>query len=401
MKYLKYIFFSTSILLWSLSCSPEDAKEEPKEDPVVELNLATVKTNEVSDVDAYKATISARVEDDGGSTIKERGICYALAPNPDYSDNRATPNSFKGSGEYEINLSDLEDNTTYFIRAFATNSKGIAYGNELSFKTLNADVPKFAISETKVSGVHDIWVETTLIETGDANIKEIGIVYGTTADLNVESNQVVVQEEVKAKYLSRMTKLEEKTTYYFKAYAITENNDVFYSEPESFETINSGDFTFTINGYDENSPVFTRLKNAIEKVQYYYNNFTSIKKHVWVNYVPGVPTADANFEGWIRFGSNQSYQQTGTALHEVAHTVGVGTHSKWNELLKGGIYQGSRANQILKLLTQDEDTAIKGDGLHFWPFGINGAHEDDGQDMTYIINTLIIQGMRADGLPIN
>ncbi|MAW94678.1 MULTISPECIES: hypothetical protein [unclassified Leeuwenhoekiella] len=400
MNYFKNIFLA-GITFLSLSCSPEDSEKTSQEKPKIEIDLATVSTIAVSDLDAYRATVSAQIENNGGSSVKERGVCYSEKTNPDYENQKAIPSSFKGSGEYEVNLSGLKDNTTYYIKAFAKNAKGIAYGNELSFKTLNADVPKFKIGEVKVSGVHDIWIETSLVENGDAIIKELGLVYGITGDLNIENDKVVKQDEVKSKYLSRITELEGNTSYYFKAYAITENDDVYYSDPATFSTISSGDFSYTINGYDENNPVFVRLKEAIENVKYYYNNYTSIKKHVWVNYVPGVTTADANFEGWIRFGSNQSYQQTGTALHEVAHTVGVGTHSKWNELLKDGVYQGTRANEILRLLTQDEQATVKGDGLHFWPFGINGAHEDDGKEITYIINTLIIQGMRADGLPIN
>lgn len=400
MNSVKVLFVISCILLY-VNCSTEDAKPLEEEETVAEITLATVSTLQVLNLDAYDAVISGKIENTGGGTITERGICYATHTNPDLSDFVAIPKTIKGSGEFEVDLTDLSNNTNYYSRAFAKNAAGVSYGNELTFKTLNADVPKFEFNPVKVSGVHDIWIETNIIEQGDASIEEVGVVYGISSDLHIDQDEKVTQNEVNTTYLSRLPNLDEDNYYHIKAYAITENGDVFYSEPEIYKTIKSGDFTYTINGYDANNPVFIRLKNAIDKVQYYYNNFTSIKKHVWVNYVPGVGTADANFEGWIRFGSNESYQRTGTALHEVAHTVGVGTHWKWNDLLKDGVYQGTRANEILQLLTQNKDLVVKGDGLHFWPYGINGAHEDDGQELSYIINTLIIQGMRADGLPIN
>ena len=88
-------------------------------------------------------------------------------------------------------------------------------------------------------------------------------------------------------------------------------------------------------------------------------------------------------------------------MHEMAHTVGVGQHWKWNDLIESGVYQGVEANAILQMMTNNNTATIRGDEIHFWPYGINGAHEDNGNDMTYIIHALLIQGMKKDGLPSN
>jgi hypothetical protein len=50
-------------------------------------------------------------------------------------------------------------------------------------------------------------------------------------------------------------------------------------------------------------------------------------------------------------------------------------------------------------MTRNPAESLKGDNLHFWPYGINGANEDNGQEMLYITNVLIMQGMKKDGLP--
>ena len=133
----------------------------------------------------------------------------------------------------------------------------------------------------------------------------------------------------------------------------------------------------------------------------YFNNFTSITKHVTVNYSPGTPTADANFAGWINMGAVESYQRTGTALHEMAHTVGIGQHWRFDDLFTDNRYNGERANEIVQLMSGNDEEYIRKSGVHFWPYGINGAHEDTGEEDLYITHCLILQGMKTDGLPSN
>lgn len=129
---------------------------------------------------------------------------------------------------------------------------------------------------------------------------------------------------------------------------------------------------------------------------------TSIVKTVTIEYNTGVQTADASLSGWMRWGSNASYQKTGTFLHEFAYTIGVGTSNYWREtLIKNGIYTGENANLALRKATNDPNAQLKGDAQHFWPYGINGAHEDTGRESDYIITSLIIEGFKRDGVPIN
>jgi hypothetical protein len=84
----------------------------------------------------------------------------------------------------------------------------------------------------------------------------------------------------------------------------------------------------------------------------------------------------------------------------MAHSVGVGQHWYWtSNLIIGGVYQGVVANKMLRFMTRDATAALKGDTQHFWPYGINGSNEDTGEEILYITNVLVIQGMKADGLP--
>ena len=77
------------------------------------------------------------VSSDGGETILSRGICYGPSPNPTTSGS-GTPNSFLyWTGSDTSQIFNLQPNTTFYIRAFAVNAKGTAYGNQVSFTTTN------------------------------------------------------------------------------------------------------------------------------------------------------------------------------------------------------------------------------------------------------------------------
>lgn len=99
-----------------------------------DLVLPTVITDKPLVVTFNSVRIGGAVTNDGGSNIKERGICYGLQPNPTLSNFKII--SGLDLGTFVVDIRDLLDNTTYYYRAYAINSKGLAYGNEQTFKTL-------------------------------------------------------------------------------------------------------------------------------------------------------------------------------------------------------------------------------------------------------------------------
>ncbi len=79
------------------------------------------------------ATCSGNVSSEGGSAVTQRGICYSLAPNPTI--NNTTVTSGSGTGSFTCELTNLTKNTKYYVKAYAKNSYGVAYGEEKSFTT--------------------------------------------------------------------------------------------------------------------------------------------------------------------------------------------------------------------------------------------------------------------------
>ena len=95
--------------------------------------LPTVVTTSPTNVTSTSASVGGKVTSDGGTTVTERGVVYSTSSKPTTSNNKKR--SGRGTGAYSVELSDLSEGTTYYVRAYAINSNGTAYGEEISFKT--------------------------------------------------------------------------------------------------------------------------------------------------------------------------------------------------------------------------------------------------------------------------
>ena len=95
--------------------------------------LPTVTTDAATNVGAYTATCGGNVTVDGGYSVLARGVCWSTSPNPVFNDNHVSCGD--GLGVFSCQLTGLAAGTTYYVRAYATNSVGTAYGNQVSFTT--------------------------------------------------------------------------------------------------------------------------------------------------------------------------------------------------------------------------------------------------------------------------
>lgn len=97
------------------------------------VDLPTLTTKTINLVTANTAVAGGDISDEGASAVTERGVCYSTSSNPTTSD--STVSSGTGTGDFNSFISGLTNNTTYYVRAYATNNSGTAYGNEISFTT--------------------------------------------------------------------------------------------------------------------------------------------------------------------------------------------------------------------------------------------------------------------------
>lgn len=95
--------------------------------------IAQLTTNTISNITATSASSGAIISTDGNSPITSKGICWNIGGNPTINDTYT--NDGAGAGNFSSTLTGLLPSTTYFVKAYAINSIGIAYGNEFSFTT--------------------------------------------------------------------------------------------------------------------------------------------------------------------------------------------------------------------------------------------------------------------------
>ena len=113
---------------------------------------ATVTTNQVTNITTTSATCYGYVTDDAGFYVSERGICWNNYGNPNVNGSHKSAGS--GAGEFSVTLNNLSSETTYYVRAYATNAAGTSYGDVVSFTTphewYDGILPgEFSVSDTK------------------------------------------------------------------------------------------------------------------------------------------------------------------------------------------------------------------------------------------------------------
>jgi hypothetical protein len=199
--------------------------------------------------------------------------------------------------------------------------------------------------------------------------------------------------------------LKPATKYYMRAYATNKDGLTGYGDVVKFYTLPKGAVTYSYNN-GGNEAQNKRINDALTQACSLFCNLTSIKKHFSVGYGSGTPTADCNYrdDPWMNVGPNEAYQKTGTIMHEMQHGLGVINYStQWNgNILRSGNgtgqWLGDRVSAFLDFWDNTTGSRLNGDTQHMWPYGVNGAHEDDGTLKTYFANAMIGQALGEDGL---
>lgn len=159
----------------------------------------------------------------------------------------------------------------------------------------------------------------------------------------------------------------------------------------------SGNVSYTLsratNPSADEQEAYGLITAAMDQAVKKYNCYTNLSRHLTVQYNPGVQTADGSTNGNIRFGSRGSMHYV-TAMHEIAHTFGVGA-GPFRNLVVNGVYTGSAATAQLRAISGNNADEIHSDGTHFWPHGLNYISEG-GTEQDLINHCLIVVAMVAD-----
>ena len=198
----------------------------------LEIVLPAVLTDSVTNITISSATVGGEVTDESNGVVAERGVVYSTTPNPTVENNKVVCGS--GKGTFSCNLTDLQDGVTYYVRAYAVNEKGIAYGEEKSFATVEIVVPTVTTASAVNISPTSATVGGEVTNDGNGEVAERGVVYSTNPNPTVENNKVVCGSG-KGAYTCNLSNLQESTTYYVRAYAVNEKGTA-YGEETSFTT---------------------------------------------------------------------------------------------------------------------------------------------------------------------
>ena len=193
--------------------------------------IPAVITAPVTDVLGDGATCGGTVTDDGGLAITARGVCWGTEPEPTIADAHTTDGT--GMGDFISVLTDLDLNTTYYIRAYATTTQTTAYGEEMSFTTMNG-IP--AVTTAMVSNItsNGATCGGTVTSDGGLAITARGVCWSTSQSPTIIDSHSDDGTGT-GDFVSALVGLEPNTTYYVRAYA-TNSYVTVYGNRRSFTT---------------------------------------------------------------------------------------------------------------------------------------------------------------------
>lgn len=188
-------------------------------------------TSEPEHISMFSAIVGGEVIKDNGFAITTRGVCYSTEENPTVDDTKVerSPNI----GQFNCELTNLQSNTVYYVRAFASNANGTAYGQQVTFTTKSA--PAVYTDEPNPSYItaHSAVVSGGYTSDGGEAITDCGICYSFSPNPTI--SDTVVTQTVNTDFTCTLSDLRPNTTYYARAY-VTNKNGTAYGNEITFTT---------------------------------------------------------------------------------------------------------------------------------------------------------------------
>ncbi len=368
--------------------------------------LPVLNNPQVSRILNSTAVCSFTVNSTGGTSVIEKGICWSLNENPTVNNNKVVSTSLLAASE--INLTGLTPQTSYFVRAYAINSAGINYSNQIQFTTNNFTVPTVkTLSANYNASTNKINCVVNISANGGCSLTERGICWSTKPNPTIADSKFSSGITV-GQFYGLISDVNINNKYYIRGFA-TNCIGTAYGEELTVQVL-MGNITYSIQaGLETSQPAnYKLIKQAMDSACWYYNRYTNFRGNIYVYYNEGIPTAQASFRGSIGFGPNTTYMWVGTAMHEIAHFVGSGTTWQWQSKLSNGVWTGAVASALLKSWTGE---VLKGDNnsnpIHFWPYGINYRSEITNlgsianQQLALMRHCLLVKAMVVDDAGIS
>jgi len=179
-------------------------------------NLPNLTTATSSAVTATGATSGGNIINDGGATTIVRGVCWSTFQNPTTVNSKTADGT--GTGTFVSSITGLTPGATYYIRAYATNSIGTAYGNQITITAL-ANLPSLTTATSSAVTATGATSGGNIVNDGGAAVTVRGVCWSTSQNPTT-SNSITTDGTGTGNFTSSVTGLTPGATYYIRAYAI-------------------------------------------------------------------------------------------------------------------------------------------------------------------------------------
>ena len=207
----------------------------------------SVNTSPVNDITATTVVCGGTVNSAGNAEVTMRGVCWNTLPAPTLNGSHTVDGT--GAGVFTSNITGLTPGTTYYVRAYATNSVGTVYGDDIIFTTVDT-------TPTVTTKAVSILSETTALSGGNitfdggAAVTVCGICWDTLPNPTVSGIHTTDSASMGI-FTSSMMNLTPATTYYVRAYA-TNSVGTTYGQEISFRTYSSCPGAATVTDHEGN-----------------------------------------------------------------------------------------------------------------------------------------------------
>lgn len=197
--------------------------------PMAQSDLTTM---EPTGIGHTHATCGGYVNSDGGSEVTERGVCWATTQNPTTNDSHLSNGS--GTGEFSVEITGLTANTSYHVRAYAVNDKGTAYGDDVTFKTLDYTTPIVITGEITETTNTTAICGGKVTSDGGLTVTARGVCWSRTNENPTINDNHTTDGTGIGDFISNITGLTANSTYFVRAYA-TNSKGTSYGERKTFK----------------------------------------------------------------------------------------------------------------------------------------------------------------------
>jgi uncharacterized protein (TIGR02145 family) len=197
-------------------------------------SLPGVTTGSVTRILQSSAYSGGQVISDGGVHVSARGVCWNITENPTIKDSKSSDST--GFGLFTSHITGLTANTLYYVRAYATNSEGTAYGENVTFTTLPPALPTLATSGLKSVTLTTAEAIGEISNEGGLAVTDRGICWNTTGSATISDNHAS-SGSGPGIYSATLTDLTMNNIYYVRAYATNSlgtgyGNEVVFTQVE-------------------------------------------------------------------------------------------------------------------------------------------------------------------------